>query len=155
MYRAAITRYLHCKHQSQQLTSASWESIWTIPLQFMLDVSKTRVPLNNKKNNKEKIDYLFAPYQLVNHFGDIEGNLWDPPLNNSTRSTLRSALTWLRHRYCFLHSCHGILRAHSIFDSELSDCLMIRLRGEPHHMWLLIQFFVRRGVMFQEGICPI
>jgi hypothetical protein len=78
-------------------------------------------PETKKRNYGEKVDHDLAPYQLVEAFPDIEKLLWEHGINN-----LKSAFSWLRHRYVLVHSYHCILRCESIFKGELSDCLMVK-----------------------------
>lgn len=115
-------------------TPKTWDEIWIPALEYLIKVAKKRAPKNKKKNYGEKLDHEFAPYSLVERFPDIEAATW-----NRGQHCIKSAFTWLRHRYCLLHSCHGILRCESIFKGELSDCLMLRVEATPHHMMILIQ----------------
>ena len=135
-YRAAV-RWLWSDHLCSGDTSyRSWEEIWSPSLEFLVKNAKRRAPAMKKKNYGEKLDHEFAPYQLVEHFGSIEQAIWN---RGATGNKIKSAFSWMRHRYCFLHSTHGILRCESIFKGELSDCLMLNVPGEPHKMKLLVQ----------------
>jgi Centromere DNA-binding protein complex CBF3 subunit, domain 2 len=132
-YRAAI-RFLHGTHVLECATNLTWEQINTPAVNDLLNMCKKRGPANKKKNYVEKCDHVSSAYGLVTHFSDIESKVWEHGKGN-----IKSAFTWLRHRYCLLHSAHGILRCESIFKGELSDCYMVELPCEPQKMWCVSQ----------------
>ena len=132
-YRCAI-KYNYDRHVYQGQNSLRWDEIWTSSIDEMINLAVERIPLAKKRRHEEKIDHMLDPYLLVNRFDTIERAIWE-----HGESNMRSAFSWLRHRYIFLHSTHGILRCESIFNGELSDCLALRAEGNPHHMWVLVQ----------------
>jgi hypothetical protein len=132
-YRAAI-HWLWQDHNMARLTGLTWDQIWPPCLKYLLEQVKRRGPEKKRKNYVEKIDHVFSPYQLVEQFSKIELQLW-----NHGNTSIKSAFSWLKYRYCFLHSTHGILRCESIFKGELSDCSMLKMPGDPHEMLMLVQ----------------
>jgi hypothetical protein len=132
-YRCAI-RFQYDIHRRQGQNNLRWDEIWDSQIDDMIRLAVQRIPKEKKRRYEEKVNFQSDPYMLVDRFNEIERKLWEKGEVN-----MRSAFAWLRHRYVFLHSTHGILRCETIFNGELSDCLMLRAEGTPHFMWILIQ----------------
>jgi hypothetical protein len=83
----------------------------------------------------EKLEAEFAPYAAVDKYDKLEHELWD-----RGRVSHRSAGSWLRNRYCMLHTTSGILRCESMYRAELSDFLELTLKKkeDPHPLTLMI-----------------
>jgi hypothetical protein len=144
-YRAAI-RYLWQEHRMKNLTSyRTWEELWSPPLVQLAKVCVRRGPMNKMKNYAEKITHHWSPTSIVHRFPDLEAAMW-----KRGHDSVKSAIAWLRHRYCFLHSTHGLLRCESIFKGELSDLSMLFVASQPHKMRILIQQLAI-GKTNQEG----
>jgi hypothetical protein len=54
---------------------------------------------------------------MVEHYGDIEGELWKCSLDSNTE---RSSFSNLRNRHQFLHLTSGLLRAETLYKAELT-----------------------------------
>jgi hypothetical protein len=120
-------RWMNEEHEMKHLTNLKWDQVNVPTIERMVQQAVQRGPETKKRNYGEKVDHDTAPYQLVEAFPDIEKLLCEHGINN-----LKSAFSWLRHRYVLLvHSYHCILRCESIFKGELSDCLMVKIQCEP------------------------
>ena len=99
---------------------------------------KERMPEVKKRNFVEKIDGEFAPYAIVERYGDIENLMWEDSQNSKGR---RAACSNLRHRACTLYLTTGILRSESIHKADLSDFFGLKppkKENDVHDIWLLI-----------------
>ena len=131
----AVFRKLHKQQSAQRVTSSHWEQIWTLPLENLHKLVKQRRQSVRKATYAEKLEAEFAPYAAVDKYDKLEHELWD-----RGRGSHRSAGTWLRHRYCMLHTTSGILRCESIYRAELSNFLSLTLqkKEDPHPLTLMI-----------------
>jgi hypothetical protein len=131
----AVFRKLHKQQSAQRVTGSHWEQIWTLPLENLHKLVKQRRQKVRKATYAEKLEAEFAPYAAVDKLDKLEHELWD-----RGRGSHRSAGTWLRHRYCMLHTTSGILRCESIYRAELSDFLGLTLqkKEDPHPLTLMI-----------------
>jgi hypothetical protein len=116
--------------------SLSWDLIYNKDCKLLAKMVKERKGRLKKSQYGEKVDKEFAPYAAVEELGSIEGCLWSRGQGN----IVRTALAWMRHRYCFLQSFSGILRCESIFNAELSDMLCISTKKpvDPHSLFIVI-----------------
>jgi hypothetical protein len=106
-----------------------------LPLENLHKLVKQRRQSVRKATYAEKLEAEFAPYAAVDKCGKLEHELWD-----RGGGSHRSTGTWLRHRYCMLHTTSGILRCESIYCAELSGflSLMIQKKEDPHPLTLMI-----------------
>jgi hypothetical protein len=144
-YRAAIRAQWEIHAQAGH-NKLRWEEIWTVGTEQLLKSAPKLVPGMKKKNHLQKIEKDLAPYTLVKAFQRIETHMWERgQCSSGTRRdrednrNIKSALAWIKHRYTFLHSTHSILRCGSLFNGELSDFLLLRVPGNPHEIWIVIQ----------------
>jgi hypothetical protein len=126
----AVFRKVHKQQSAQRVTSSVWEQIWTLPIENLHKLVKQRRNCVRKATYAQKLEAEF-----VDKLDKLENELWD-----RGRGSHRSAGTWLRHRYCMLHTTSGILRCESIYHAELSDFLDLTLKKkeDPHPLTLMI-----------------
>jgi hypothetical protein len=131
----AVFRYIHKQQCAKRVSSSVWEQIWTLPLVELHRLVKNRRGAVKKSNYEEKLEAEFAPYAAVDKYDKIEHEMWI-----RGKHSHRSAGTWLRHRYCLLHTTSGILRCESMYGAELSDFLglWIKKAEDPHPLFLMI-----------------
>lgn len=134
-YKAAIMG-IHQQQVASSANSESWDLIWTLHCQKVMENVGTRESRINKKNHKEKLDHDFAPYTAVEDIPKIEEALW----NSGRFVSDRIAFASLRNRYCFLQTLCGILRGESVYNAELSDMLGISVKNttDPHSIFILV-----------------
>lgn len=116
-YKAAI-KSIYKEQIARQQTSLNFDAIWQQSLDELVKHVKTRLPKQRKAFYHEKFDNEFANYTMVDHYGDIEEELWRLCHDSSTD---RSSFANLRNRYQFLHLTSGVLRAETLYKAELSD----------------------------------
>ncbi|KAG7371290.1 centromere DNA-binding like protein [Nitzschia inconspicua] len=134
----AVFRNIHKVHVAQKLTSNTWEQIWTIHLDELHKIVKERQPEIRKESYQEKATEEFAPYTIVENYGNIEEELWQ---SSTIRNGHRTHVSGLRHRYLFLHLTSGILRAESLYKAELSDIIGIVppcSHEDVHRMFIMV-----------------
>ena len=85
---------------------------------------KDRAPQVKKETHQEKVAGEFAPYTIVERYGEIEEKLWDDSVEAAGNK--RSINTSLRHRHALLYLTSGTLRCESLYRAELSDFLCVR-----------------------------
>ena len=107
-----------CEDQcAKKARSATWDQIWLAPTKNLKTSVKERRASNNKKSCVEKLDHELSPHAIVEECPNVEAEMWE----RGNGSNCRSALAWLRHRFCLLFSASGILRCESLCKAELSD----------------------------------
>jgi hypothetical protein len=106
----------------EKVNALYWEDIWQQPCKDLSRQVKSRAPFIKKSTYQEKVNAEFAPYTIVEHYPDIEQELW----NDAAKAVgPRQVTCQLRHRYCAQHTASGILRAESLYRAEFSDFIMI------------------------------
>ena len=121
-YKQIIKR-IYKTQKLEKVLALQWDEIWQSPLEDLSKQVKTRAPLVRRANYLEKVTAEFAPYTIVERYGEIEQELW----NDSSQAVgPRQVCCQLRHRYCSQHTASGILRSESLHRAEFSDFLMIR-----------------------------
>ena len=132
-YRCFL-RKIHARHVAENLTSMPWELVFTEPSINLVKIGEGRKTKQNKENYKEKVDKVFGPYQAVERMDELEDEMW------SKSTSLKGAGCWFRNRFVFLYTTAGILRSESLFRSELSDFLCIRIKKpeDVHPLLLMI-----------------
>jgi len=138
-YKAAL-KQLFREQQAKHGASVtnSWEHVWLPHFDRLRDHVKSRRHKVKKMNYEEKIDGAFAPYAIVEHYGDIEDKFFSS-LYDVTN--IRSISTGLRHRFCFLFLTSGILRCESVYQAELSDFQGINMcnnERDLHPLFIMI-----------------
>ena len=118
----SMFRHIYNVQIQQDCQAAAWDRIWTINVRGLEKIVKERKPMNKKMNYREKVDFEFAPYSIVQHYPNMEKHFWDDSANTHGK---RNVGAYLRHRYCLLHLTSGILRAESLHRAELSDFLHV------------------------------
>ena len=133
-YRAAL-RKLHIWQVASNVTSLSWDFVFTDQSRNLVTISDKRAARKKKENYEEKVTKMFTPYQAVEQFDVIENEMWDRAKRNT-----RSTGSWLRNRYVFLHTTAGILRCESLYRAELSDFVGIYVKKETdvHPIFIMI-----------------
>jgi Centromere DNA-binding protein complex CBF3 subunit, domain 2 len=133
----AVFRKIYKVQIAKKVLATPWDQIWQMCFDELYKHVKERIPLMKKATYAEKVDGEFAPYMIVEHYGDIEWEMWCDSNVKGNRS-LNSAL---RHRYCMLHLTSGILRCESIYRAEFSDFLGIHVPKQDtdvHQPYLMI-----------------
>ena len=129
MYKVQVSRHTINLH---------WEQIWQMPLDELHKLVKERAPRVKRETYQEKVTGEFAPYAIVEQYGDIEEQLW---VDSSNFMCARSVNANLRHRYCMLHLTSGILRCESLYRAELSDFLGLhapKKETDIHQIFVMI-----------------
>ena len=119
VYKATL-RKMYRLQVSRHTINVGWEHIWQMPLDELRKLVKERAPRVKRETYQEKVTGEFAPYAIVERYGDIEQELW---ADSRKFMCPRSVNANLRHRYCMLHLTSGILRCKSLCRAELSDFL--------------------------------
>ena len=135
-YKACFRRIFK-EQMSKEVNSRHWDQIWQVHLDDLARAVKERGPRIKKETYQEKVSGEFAPYAIVERYGEIENELWQ----DSNCSAARSIATNLRHRYCLLHLTSGVLRCESLHRAELSDFMSLRAPmkdTDVHQMYLMI-----------------
>jgi Centromere DNA-binding protein complex CBF3 subunit, domain 2 len=120
-YQQVIVK-IYNQQRMDKVCSLYWDDIWQQPCKDLNLQVKRRVPHVKKSTYQEKVSAEFAPYTIVEHYPDIEQELWNDCLKAAGP---RQIVCQLRHRYCAQHTASGILRAESLYRAEWSDFLMI------------------------------
>ena len=135
-YRVVI-KNLFNEQVSLKQQAQGWEHIWQMSCRDIEKHVKCRRALVRRANFEEKFSSDFAPYSVVERYGDIERVLF----NKADVSSVRSQVTALRHRYCLLMLTSGILRCESLYRAELSDLFGLihpKVAKDVHQPYLLI-----------------
>jgi hypothetical protein len=146
-YKAAI-RQIFKEQVATGMLGSSWDQIWTMRLENVQNLVKSRRAINNKKAHVEKLDHEFSPYTMVEEYPKIEAEMWE----RGNAANTRSSDAWMRHRFCLLFSTSGILRGESLYKAELSDFLSLRMKKEtdPHHLMVMIM-----QIATEECLCNV
>jgi Centromere DNA-binding protein complex CBF3 subunit, domain 2 len=134
----AVLKSLHTEQRTRGVCNLPWDLVWTLDCQNMEKHVKERLPALKKANYVEKVDGEFAPYAIVERYGDIEQLMWEDSQESKGR---RCACNNLRHRACTLYLSTGILRSESIHKADISDFFGLKppkKENDVHDMWLLI-----------------
>jgi hypothetical protein len=134
----AVIKSLHTEQRTRGVCNLTWDLVWTLDCTNLSKHVKERMPEMKKKNYVEKVDGEFAPYAIVERYGDIEFLMWDDSQKSKGR---RSCCSNLRHRACTLYLSTGILRSESIHKADLSDFFGLKppkKENDIHDMFLLI-----------------
>jgi hypothetical protein len=133
----AVFRKIYKVQIAKKVLATPWDQIWQMCFDELYKHVKERIPLMKKATYAEKVDGEFAPYMIVEHYGDIESQMW----NDANVKGSRSVNCALRHRYCMLHLTSGILRCESVYRAEFSDFLGIHVPKQDtdvHQPYLMI-----------------
>ena len=136
-YRTIIKQIF--KDQKQQGTNGNtWDDVWMDNLENLLRMAKRRRAVKKKRNYEEKVTAEMIPYSTVERYPDIEKVMWMRGQQNG-----RTAVAYIRHRFCLLFTTGGILRCESLFNAELSDFLGVTVQSgrDPHPLNILIMQF--------------
>lgn len=120
----ALFRKLYKVQVYERKLPPIWNELWEMDMDDLKNHVKDRVPRVKKERYQEKVAGEFAPYTIVERYGEIEEKLWDDLVEAAGNK--RSINTALRHRYALLHLTSGILRCESLYHAELSDFLCVR-----------------------------
>jgi Centromere DNA-binding protein complex CBF3 subunit, domain 2 len=121
-YRQVLKK-IHKVQLQEGHNSLPWKDIiWTHACEDLEAHVKARVAFVKKATYQEKVDASFSPYSIVQHYPDIEEELWRDAMNAVGH---RQICCQLRHRYCAQHTASGILRAESLYRAEISDFMFI------------------------------
>jgi Centromere DNA-binding protein complex CBF3 subunit, domain 2 len=134
----AVIKSLHTEQRTRGVCNIPWDLIWTLDCSNLHKHVKERMPAVKKANYVEKIDGEFAPYAIVERYGDIEELMWN---DSQTSRGRRSVCGNLRHRACTLYLSTGILRSESIHKADLSDFFGLtppKKQNDVHDMFLMI-----------------
>jgi Centromere DNA-binding protein complex CBF3 subunit, domain 2 len=108
-------------HQQQIVAGVNnkpWEFIWDLNCKKLEKHVKERKPAIDKANYVEKQCAEFTPYLIVQHYGNIEEELWNDAAAAPNRRALNSRL---RHRCCALYLTGAVLRSESLHRADVSD----------------------------------
>ena len=135
-YKAAL-KQLYREQQANHGASVtnSWEHVWLPHFDKLRDHVKMRRQAVKRKNYQEKVDGAFAPYTIVDHYGEIENKFFESIYDCAN---IRSIITGFRHRFCFLYLTSGILRCESVYQAELSDFQAIVMKNEERDLHPLL-----------------
>jgi Centromere DNA-binding protein complex CBF3 subunit, domain 2 len=125
-YKAGIKKLWEQQVQDNVNGVYSWNLVWTLPVEDMVKMVKSRGRRVDRKNFKEKMDHETTHYSAVGQVESIEKSLFEEGLSADMRKTFSS----LRNRCIFLMTTHGILRGESVFKSELSDFFGVSVQKE-------------------------
>ena len=127
-YKAAL-KQLYREQQANHGASVtnSWEHVWLPHFDKLRDHVKMRRQAVKRKNYQEKVDGAFAPYTIVDHYGEIENKFFESIYDCAN---ICSIITGFRHRFCFLYLTSGILRCKLVYQAELSDFQAIVMKNE-------------------------
>jgi Centromere DNA-binding protein complex CBF3 subunit, domain 2 len=134
----AVLKSLHTEQRTRGVCNLPWDLVWTLDCKNLQNHVKERLPALKKANYVEKVDGEFAPYAIVERYGDIEKVMWDDSQQSKGR---RSVCSNLRHRACTLYLSTGILRSESIHKADISDFFGLKppkKENDVHDMWLMI-----------------
>ena len=137
IYKACIRR-IYKTQVARRVCSLPWDHIWQMGFDDLASHVKERAPMLKKELYEEKVTGEFAPYTVVEHYDQIEQQMWNDSI---TQHVHRSTCCNLRHRYCLLHLTSGILRCESLYRAELSDFLCIKppkKDNDIHQMFIMI-----------------
>ena len=138
MYKACFRR-IYKTQVARRVNSLPWDHIWQMGFDDLYGHVKERAPMIKRELFEEKVNGEFAPYTVVEHYDEIEDQMWKDSV--SAQHCHRSTCANLRHRYCLLHLTSGILRCESLYRAELSDFLCIKSPKKDediHPMFLMI-----------------
>ena len=126
----AVVKMIWMGQVANKESTLPWDLIWTQHHKVLVDLVKNRKQRIAKSRYDEKVCFASSPYHIVSEIPNIEKECW----NRGKGISSRSQLAWLRNRFCFLYSLHGILRYESLQNAELSDCFSVGFKKErdPH-----------------------
>ena len=134
----AVIKNLHTEQRTRGVCNLPWDLVWTLDCTNLQKHVKERMPALKKANYVEKVDGEFAPYAIVERYGDIEKLMWMDSQNSKGR---RSVCSNLRHRACTLFLSTGILRSESLHKADVSDFFGLKppkKENDIHDMYLMI-----------------
>jgi len=135
-YKAALKQLYREQQANHGATvTNSWEHVWLPHFDKLRDHVKMRRQAVKRENYQEKVDGAFAPYTIVEHYGEIENKFFESIYNIAN---IRSIVTGFRHRFCFLYLTSGILRCESVYQAELSDFQAIVMKNEERDLHPLL-----------------
>jgi hypothetical protein len=69
----AVLKSLHTEQHTKGVCNIPWDLVWNLDCLMLHKHVKERMPAIKKGNSVEKIDGEFAPYAIVERYGEIEG----------------------------------------------------------------------------------
>lgn len=145
-YKAALRVIWQEQLATKQTPISQFEAIWDQKHFVLMDLVKGRRKRIAKSTYQEKLSYEATPYKAVGEVSKIEEALW----NNGKGRSPKAQLSWLRHRFCFLFTFRGILRAESLMNAEISDFLMVttKLQRDPDPLEILMLQIANGKLLF-------
>jgi hypothetical protein len=150
--KAAI-RQTFKEQVAANLLGSSWDQIWTMRLENLQNLVKSRRSISNKKAHVEKLDHEFSPCTTVEEHPKIEAEMWE----RGNAANTRSSHAWMQHRFCcLLFSTSGILRGESLCKAELSNFLSLRMKKgtDPHHLMVMIMQIATGECLCNVSLSP-
>lgn len=136
-YKAVIKEYFQQQLDHQ---TKGWEFVWTTRCNKLLNIVRSRGPLQRLQNFAEKVTHALSPFAIVHRYPEIENKLFHQGMDN-----VRTAVTQLRNRYVLTHTTAGILRFETLEKACLSDflCLKIKKPEDVHELLIMVtQVFI-------------
>ena len=129
-YRSALWREWNEQYETNK-THLQWDQIWTQTLSDLMKQAQRRKSQAEKRNYVEKVQPHSVPYQIIYQFNNLEKAFWDfSNMAVKDRGCKKHRIyTWIRHRFVFLFTSHGLLRCETLHNGELSDLRVVLTMG--------------------------